>query len=103
MSTARPIPTLPPKEALILDLLVGEGEMYGLQLVAASKRRLKRGTVYVTLGRMEDKGFISSRFENGPPDEGGLPRRIYEPTAFGRRVLRAYAHVARRLTPELTR
>ena len=52
---------------------------------------------------MEEKGFISSRFENAPRDEGGLPRRIYEPTAFGRRVLRAYAHVARRLTPELAR
>src|ERR1700733_9545164 len=98
-----PIPTLPPKEALILDLLVEESELYGLQLVAASKGRLKRGTVYVTLGRMEDKGFIASRLESAPPDEGGLPRRIYEPTAFGRRVLSAYAHVARRLTPELAR
>lgn len=97
------IPTLPPKEALILELLVEESEMYGLQLVAASKRRLKRGTVYVTLGRMEEKGFITSRLEAAPADEGGLPRRIYEPTAFGRRVLSAYAQVVRRLTPELAR
>ena len=97
------VPTLPPKEALILELLVDEAELYGLQLVAASRGRLKRGTVYVTLGRMEDKGFISSRVERRPPDEGGMPRRIYEPTALGRRVLSAYAHVARRLTPELAR
>jgi DNA-binding PadR family transcriptional regulator len=102
MPTAH-VPTLPPKEALILDFLVQEAEMYGLQLVAASKGRLKRGTVYVTLGRMEEKGFIASRLESAPPDEGGLPRRIYEPTAFGRRVLSAYAHIARRLTPELAR
>ena len=33
------VPTLPPKEALILELLVQENEMYGLQLVAASRRR----------------------------------------------------------------
>jgi PadR family transcriptional regulator PadR len=91
------IPTLPPKEALILELLVGESEMYGLQLVAASKRRLKRGTVYVTLGRMEEKGFITSRLEDAPPEAGGLPRRIYEPTAFGRRVLDAYELVHRHL------
>ena len=39
-----------------LELLVGDDDMYGLQLVAASRRRLKRGTVYVTLGRMEEKG-----------------------------------------------
>jgi DNA-binding PadR family transcriptional regulator len=88
---------------LILELLVEEAELYGLQLVATSNGQLKRGTVYVTLGRMEEKGFISSRLEDAPADEGGLPRRIYEPTAFGRRVLKAYAHVARTLTPELAR
>ena len=54
------------KESLILELLVDGGELYGLQLVAASRRRLKRGTVYVTLGRMEEKGYISSRLEDAP-------------------------------------
>ena len=98
-----PIPTLPPKEALILELLVEESELYGLQLVAASKGRLKRGTVYVTLGRMEEKGFITSRLEKAPSEEGGLPRRIYEPTAFGRRVVRAYELAVRHLTPEPAR
>ena len=67
---ARRIPTLPPKEALILELLVGESEMYGLQLVAASRRRLKRGTVYVTLGRMEEKGFIPAASTKRPPSAG---------------------------------
>lgn len=103
MSPLHRIPTLPPKEALILDLLARESEMYGLQLVAASNGRLRRGTVYVTLGRMEEKGYVSSRLEDAPPDAGGLPRRIYEPTAFGRRVLSAWAHVARRLSPEFAR
>lgn len=102
MATTR-MPTLPPKEALILELLVDESEMYGLQLVAASRRKLKRGTVYVTLGRMEEKGFITSRLENRPRDEGGMPRRLYQATAFGRRVLSAYELAHRHLTPELAR
>jgi PadR family transcriptional regulator PadR len=93
------MPSLPPKEALILELLANTGEMYGLQLVGASKRRLKRGTVYVTLGRMEDKGFLSSRLEDAPPEAGGLPRRVYQATALGRRRLEARAHLAR-LLPE---
>src|SRR5438046_3188430 len=97
------VPRLSAKETLILDLLVHGGDAYGLQLVAASKGRLKRGTVYVTLGRMEEKGYISSRLEDAPPEAGGLPRRIYEPTAFGRRVLDAWTHVARRLSPEFAR
>ena len=95
--------TLSAKESLILDLLVREKEMYGLQLVAASKRRLKRGTVYVTLGRMEDKGYIASRLEDAPPRAGGLPRRLYEPTPLGRRVLAAWTYVAGRLVPEPSR
>ncbi len=73
--------------------------MYGLELVAASGRRLKRGTVYVTLARMEAKGYVVSRAERHPPPGGGLPRRIYEATAFGRRLLRAWSQIAR-LVPE---
>src|SRR3954449_130043 len=103
MAKALRVPTLPPKEALILELLIREKEMYGLQLVAASRRRLKRGTVYVTLGRMEEKGYINSRFEPAPPDAGGLPRRVYEPTALGRRVLKLWTLLARELTPEFAR
>src|SRR5207253_3377248 len=49
--------TLPRKERLILELLASEGPMYGLQLVEQSGGGLKRGTVYVTLGRMEAKGL----------------------------------------------
>jgi len=88
------------KESLILELLVEHGERYGLQLVAASKRQLKRGTVYVTLGRMEEKGYLSSRLEDAPTDVGGMPRRLYRPTALGRRVLMAWSRAATHLMPE---
>ncbi len=77
--------------------------MYGLQLVAGSRRRLKRGTVYVTLGRMEEKGYVVSRLEPAPSGTGGLPRRVYEATAFGRRVLSAWTQIAQRLVPEFVR
>ena len=101
MASRLRVPSLPPKEALILELLLQEKEMYGLQLVAASRKRLKRGTVYVTLGRMEEKGYILSRLEPAPADTGGLPRRVYEATPFGRRVLAAWTHMARQLVPGL--
>ncbi len=76
---------LPPLEALILDLLTARGPTYGLDLVAASRGRLKRGSVYVTLGRMEKKGFVRSRVDQRPAE--GPPRRLYEPTALGLRAL----------------
>ena len=95
--------TLSAKESLILELLVRAPEMYGLQLVASSKRRLKRGTVYVTLGRMEEKGYITSRLEDAPADVGGMPRRLYQATPLGRRVLAAWSAAATHLMPEFAR
>jgi DNA-binding PadR family transcriptional regulator len=100
MASRSQLPTLPAKEALILDLLLGEDEMYGLQLVAASGQRLKRGTVYVTLGRMEEKGYIVSRLE-ARPERGGLPRRLYKTTPLGRRVLSTWTRIARQFVPEI--
>ena len=97
------VPSLSEKESLILDLLGRSREMYGLELVAASDRRLKRGTVYVTLGRMEDKGFISSRRDDEPAPSGGLPRRLYTATAFGRELHGARVALRKRLIPRFAR
>ena len=104
MAAKRPrVLTLSAKESLILQLLVRHDQAYGLELVSASRGRLKRGTVYVTLGRMEEKGYITSRLEDAPPDAGGLPRRIYTPTALGRQVLDAWSQPTKFLIPAVTR
>jgi PadR family transcriptional regulator PadR len=92
--------TVSPKELLVLHLLAAGGELYGLQLVTASRGRLKRGTVYVTLGRMEDKGYVTSAVEPAPPSAGGLPRRRYAATPLGRRMLTLWTSGATRLVPE---
>jgi len=84
-------------------MLARDGESYGLQLVAASKGRLKRGTVYVTLGRMEDKGYVVSRTEEAPDGAGGLPRRLYEATPYGLRVLKAWTTLLHLLAQEPAR
>jgi DNA-binding PadR family transcriptional regulator len=34
--------------------------MYGLEMVRASSGKLKRGSIYVTLTRMEDKTRVTS-------------------------------------------
>lgn len=94
--------TLSPKELLLLELL-REQDLYGLQLVAVAKGRLKRGTVYVTLGRMEEKGYITSTLEAAPSGAGGLPRRIYAATPLGRRMFAAWTSGAKQLVPEVGR
>lgn len=82
------IPTLSEKERVILELLTKRGsELYGLELVQLSGGTLRRGTVYVTLSRMEEKGFITSRQEERSSGQSGLPRRLYKPTGYGVKVL----------------
>jgi PadR family transcriptional regulator, regulatory protein PadR len=82
------IPRLSAKETEILRLLISNGEMYGLGLVAASGN-LKRGTVYVTLDRMAEKGYVESRQEQRP-SLGGPPRRLFRTTGYGLRVFNAW-------------
>ena len=92
-------PTLPQTERFVLELLL-DGADFGLNLVARSGGALKRGTVYVTLARMERKGFITSEQEPQMPAAIGLPRRIYRVTPLGKRALRAWATLLRTLASE---
>jgi len=94
------IPRLSAKEQVILEMLLSGGPMYGLQLVEDSQGALKRGTVYVTLGRMEAKGLLHSEQEPLPAGAIGLPRRRYRPTSLGTRMLRAWTSLARTLVLE---
>lgn len=92
------IPRLSPKEAIILQFLIANGEMYGLELVNAAPDKIKRGTVYVTLGRMADKGYVDSRQVPGDEGTGGLPRRLFQATGYGARVLHAWELASSTLT-----
>ena len=79
-------PKLSRKEFTVLGMLIGKGEMFGLEMVEASEGELKRGTIYVTLQRMGDKGYIESREEPRSMPEIGIPRRKYWATGLGERV-----------------
>jgi len=74
-------------ELKVLELLQGSEGMYGLEMVRASGGKLKRGTAYVTLGRLEERGLVKSRLikQNNP----GLPRPLYTLTEAGKRMLEA--------------
>ncbi len=84
------LPRFSSAERLIVELLAHHGELFGLQMVEESNGRLKRGTVYVTLGRMHEKGYLESRQEAMPEGAIGLPRRLYRPTGLALRVLAAW-------------
>jgi DNA-binding PadR family transcriptional regulator len=76
-----------PSERIVLALLADLGASYGLQLVASSEGRLKRGSIYLTLGAMESKGFVTSEAQ---PDG----RRLYRLTGLGHRTVAALEVIA---------
>src|SRR5215831_11341656 len=90
------IPRLARIERMILNRLT-HGDEFALRLADRSGGVLKRGTVYITLQRMESKGYVESHVE--PPVEGamGRPRRWYRPSAYGRQVFAAWQLAERAL------
>ncbi|WP_084181633.1 PadR family transcriptional regulator [Polaromonas glacialis] len=80
-------------EAIVLQQLVSAAgsELYGLAMVKAADGALKMGSVYVILGRLQDKGFVESRREElAQNSDRSVPRRLYKITGAGQRVYLAY-------------
>lgn len=46
-------------------------------------RAVSRGTLYTTLERLEKKGMLEWKTEDGPPERGGHPRRLFTVTPVG--------------------
>ena len=76
---------------MILLKLLAEREMYGYQLVSTLEERsgqglrIKEGTLYPVLYRLEDAGLIEARWET---PERGTPRKYYRLTNAGTERLR---------------
>ena len=68
---------------------------------------LARGTVYVTLDRLERKGYLTSAFGDPTPERGGKAKRLFALTASGRRALaeadRAIARMRAAASPARSR
>jgi DNA-binding PadR family transcriptional regulator len=77
-------------EQIAMEILTSavSKKFYGLELVTLSENALKRGTVYITLSRLEDRGFLESENETAP--KGTIPRRVYKVTGAGQRSYTAW-------------
>jgi DNA-binding PadR family transcriptional regulator len=58
---------------------------------------LGRSSVYVTLDRLERKGYVDSHLGAPTPERGGKAKRCFVVTAAGRRALGAAADAVDRL------
>ena len=58
---------------------------------------LSRGSIYVTLDRLERKGYVSSWFDEPTPEPGGKARRCFRLEREGLAALRASQRITARL------
>lgn len=79
-----------PFEVMILGLLEAEAEgAYGSDLVQISEGRLKRGSVYTLLGRLEKRGLVKAIEQSGPEESG---RTLFKITNAGSRARVEFAN-----------
>jgi len=60
-------------------------------------KSVSMGAIYVTLDRLEDKGFVSSRLSDPTPERGGRSKRHYQLQALGERALQESMAAAKRM------
>ena len=53
-----------------------------------SGRQVSRGSIYITLDRLEEKGLLTSRSGGTSADRGGRPKRLFRVTPPGRRAVK---------------
>ena len=80
-------PTLGEFEHIVLLAILRLGEnAYGVTLRQEIQERTDRhpspGALYITVDRLENKGFVSSRFGDPTPQRGGRAKRFFRALAY---------------------
>lgn len=78
-----------------------DGNAYGITIAQEIESRAKRsvslGSVYATLGRLADKGFVSFSVSGPLPVRGGRSRRFASVTPEGLKALRTSSGAVTRM------
>ncbi|MGA3202505.1 MAG: helix-turn-helix transcriptional regulator [Bryobacteraceae bacterium] len=96
-------------EQLVLTAILSlRDDAYGVSIHSkvadlAKPKAVSLGAVYVTLDRLEDKGYLSSWLADPTPERGGRAKRFYRLEALGERALRESAVTAKRVWQEVGR
>jgi PadR family transcriptional regulator PadR len=81
------------EELVLLMVAALHDEAYGVIILEGLEKKLKKkvnvSAVHVALKRMEDKGFVKSRFGGITEDRGGRRKKFYVITALGKKLLDA--------------
>ena len=79
------------EELVLLMVAALHDEAYGVAILENLEDELGKSlnisAVHVALKRMEDKGFVKSRFGGITEDRGGRRKKYYVVTALGKKML----------------
>ncbi len=79
------------EELVLLTVAAQHDQAYGVSILEGLEEKLEKklniSAVHVALKRMEDKGFVTSRFGGITSERGGRRKKFYVITAFGKQVL----------------
>ena len=96
MESRHPRGQIPLKQSIYRILLaLGDGEMHGYGIMQSLSEKTKGretilpGTLYASLARMVDEGWVEERDPPTGDSSGGPKRRYYKRTDLGRGVARA--------------
>jgi PadR family transcriptional regulator, regulatory protein PadR len=90
-------------EQLVLTAILSlDDNAYGVTIhkkvgELSSPKSITLGAVYVTLDRLEDKGFLSSRLTQPTAERGGRAKRCYKVESAGEQALKDSMLAARRM------
>ena len=94
-------------EHLVLATALRLGNGYGAELIRELEERTGRqvqgGALYVTLDRLEKKGYLKSRMGEPDAQRGGRPKRFVAVTPRGVRVLAQHREALLRVWEGLER
>ena len=79
------------EELVLLMVAALHNEAYGVLILENLEEKLKKSVnisaVHVVLKRMEEKGFVKSRFGGITEERGGRRKKFYVITSLGKRIL----------------
>lgn len=79
------------EELVLLTVAALHQDAYGVEIKRELEDRLKEklsvGSIQSALKRMEEKGFLTSKFGEATQKRGGKRKRIYAATPYAHRVL----------------
>lgn len=79
------------EELVLLMVAALHDKAYGVSILEDLEKDLNRklniSAVHVALKRMEDKGYVKSKFGGITEDRGGRRKKFYIVTALGKRML----------------